>query len=44
MKGEARRMAKALIVLRLKSSVLGGGRQMARDYGREVGKKLIERR
>ncbi len=29
--------------LRLKSSVLGGGRQMAQDYGREVGNKVQER-
>jgi hypothetical protein len=26
--------------LRLKSSSLGGGQQMAQDYGREIGKKL----
>ncbi len=26
--------------LRLKSASLGGGRQMAQDYGREIGKKL----
>ena len=29
--------------LRLKSSILGGGRQMAQDYGREVGKRVIEK-
>jgi flavorubredoxin len=29
--------------LRLKSSTLEGGRQMAQDYGREVGKKVIEK-
>jgi NAD(P)H dehydrogenase (quinone) len=29
--------------LRLKSSVLGGGKQMAQDYGREVGNKVQER-
>jgi len=28
--------------LRLKSSGLEGGRQMAQDYGREIGKKLSE--
>jgi flavorubredoxin len=28
--------------LRLKSSALGGGRQMAQDYGREVGNKVQE--
>jgi hypothetical protein len=28
--------------LRLKSSALGGGIQMAQDYGREIGKKLVE--
>jgi flavorubredoxin len=28
--------------LRLKSSVLGGGRQMAQDYGRGVGNKVLE--
>ena len=28
--------------LRLKSSGLGGGIQMAQDYGREVGKKLAK--
>ena len=27
--------------LRLKSSTLGGGIQMAQDYGREVGKRLV---
>jgi flavorubredoxin len=27
--------------LRLKSSALGGGRQMAQDYGREVGTKVL---
>ena len=26
--------------LRLKSALLGGGQQMAQDYGREIGKKL----
>jgi hypothetical protein len=26
--------------LRLKSINLGGGQQMAQDYGREIGKKL----
>jgi hypothetical protein len=26
--------------LRLKSITLGGGTQMAQDYGREIGKKL----
>jgi len=35
-------MARVLIVLRLKSSVLGGERQMAQDYGREVGNKVQE--
>jgi flavorubredoxin len=29
--------------LRLKSSVLGGGKQMAQDYGREVGNKVLEK-
>jgi len=29
-------------VLRLKSSALGGGIQMAQNYGREIGKKLVE--
>ena len=28
--------------LRLKSSALGGGIQMAQDYGREIGKKVLE--
>ena len=28
--------------LRLKSSTLGGGIQMAQDYGREIGKKLVD--
>ena len=28
--------------LRLKSAALGGGMQMAQDYGQEVGKKLTE--
>ena len=28
--------------LRLKSSALGGGIQMAQDYGREIGKKVSE--
>jgi len=28
--------------LRLKSSTLGGGIQMAQDYGREIGKKLVK--
>jgi len=28
--------------LRLKSSGLEGGKQMAQDYGREVGKKLAQ--
>ena len=28
------------IPLRLKSASLGGGRQMAQDYGRDIGKKL----
>jgi hypothetical protein len=28
--------------LRLKSSTLGGGIQMAQDYGREIGEKLVE--
>ena len=28
--------------LRLKSASLGGGRQMAQDYGREIGKKIGE--
>jgi len=28
--------------LRLKSAALGGGIQMAQDYGREVGKKLAK--
>ncbi len=28
------------IPLRLKSGSLGGGRQMAQDYGRDIGKKL----
>jgi len=28
--------------LRLKSASLGGGRQMAQDYGREIGKKFGE--
>lgn len=28
--------------LRLKSSTLGGRIQMAQDYGREIGKKLVE--
>jgi len=28
--------------LRLKSASLGGGRQMAQDYGREIGKKTDE--
>jgi len=27
--------------LRLKSSNLGGGIQMAQDYGREIGKKIV---
>ena len=28
--------------LRLKSSTLGGGIQMAQDYGREIGEKLVD--
>ena len=28
--------------LRLKTVTLGGGTQMAQDYGREIGKKMID--
>ncbi|MBW2119186.1 MAG: nitric oxide synthase, partial [Deltaproteobacteria bacterium] len=27
--------------LRLKSAALGGGTQMAQEYGKEIGKKLV---
>ena len=29
------------VPLRLKSASLGGGKQMAQDYGRDIGKKII---
>jgi hypothetical protein len=42
MKKEAAGIARVLIVTMLKSSVLGGGRQIAQDFGREVGNRVQE--